>query len=323
MKDFIDLTVEKRKQLDMRSIKSILDYNIIPEELNKQVRMINFRSHVLRKENKLRKDEQFKSKTIYTLSENDGNIAQITEDFFEENFINLLTEDKHYWYNDKGKIEFYDTDFKNVIDKQIKEIRNWLNTTEALDLYNSELYNEQWNKYCKGNVSKWEMDSVSFYSHQHELQNVNLEKYNIVDFDTIPEEPKKVGSYKWRGRDYDEFEIYRIVGTVLDRDKTKHTVSLLTTTGVTTLKLYAGNFSHYDKQITEPVFENGQQKNRVVETSWFKRGTLLSVVGFRRGGLFLPKKYANSIYQHTIQKITEVNDKTGDIKIQSERKMVN
>ena len=33
-----------------------------------------------------------------------------------------------------------------------------------------------WTKYCDGNISKWEMDSISFYSHEHELANVNLKK---------------------------------------------------------------------------------------------------------------------------------------------------
>lgn len=322
MKDFMNLIVEKRQKLDMRSIKTILDFDIIPEKLNEQVRMINFRNHVLRQENRLRKDENFKSKTIYTLNANDGGIAQITEVFFNENLIKHLTEDKHYWYNDIGGIELYDTDFKNAIDKQISELRDWLNTNEALDRYNNKLYYQQWGKYCEGTVSKWEMDSVSFYSSPHELEGVNTKQYNIVDFDKVPDNPKKIGSYKWRGREYDEYAIYRIAGTVLDKDKTKHTVSLLTTDGVATLKLYGGNFAHYDKQITEQIIENGKEKKRIVEPSWFKRGTLLCVVGFKRGELFIPKKYANSIYQHTIQKITDVNNETGEIKIQSERKRV-
>lgn len=321
MRDFIKIAIEPRVKLDFRSIKTILDFGIIPDKYSEEVRMINFRNHVLRRENLLRKDEVFKSKSIYTLSTNDGNISNITEDFFNDNFISHLEEDKHYWYDDNGNIELYDTDLRNCIDKQIESVKLWLNTQEALDKYNNELFEEHWNKYCEGTVSKWEMDSVSFYSHDHELEHINAKKYNIVDFDTVPVEPKKVGSYRWGwgGREIDEYAIYRIAGTVLDRDKTKHTVSLLTTTGVTTLKLYSGSFAHYDRQITEQVFEKGKQINRVIEPSWFKRGTLLSVVGFRRGDLFIPKKYRGSIYQHTIQKITEVNEENGDIRIQSER----
>ena len=165
----------------------------------------------------------------------------------------------------------------------------------AIDLYNNALYSEIWENSCPGSLSKWEMDSVVFYAHEHELINVNRAEYNIVDFNTLPEQPKPVGSYRWRGRDWDEFAIYRIIGTVLDRNKTKHTVSLLTPTGVVTLKMYSGNFSHYDKQIAKTIIENGKTKKQVVEPSWFTRGNLLSVVGFRRGSTFVPKKYRNSV----------------------------
>ena len=321
MKDFIKMSIEPRSNLDMRSIKSILDFEIIPEKFEKQVRIINFKDYVLRKDNFVQKDKQYKSKTIYILKGENDFLTSITEDFFTENFMDVMTEDKHYWYNTEGKIEFYDTDLKNATNKHIQELRDWLTTDEALNKYNKKLYQQQWDKYCKGSISKWEMDSVSFYAHEHELANVDVDKYNIVNFEDLPSEPKIIGNYNWKGRVWDEYEIYRIVGTVLNRDKTKHTVSLLTTTGVVTLKMYSGNFSYYDKQIAKTIIEKGKEKKRIIEPSWFTRGNLLSVVGFRREGVFIPKKYRGSVYRHTIQKITEVKE-NGEIRLQSERKEV-
>ena len=85
--------------------------------------------------------------------------------------------------------------------------------------------------------------------------------------------------------------------------------------------MYSGNFSYYDKQIAKTIIEKGKEKKRIIEPSWFTRGNLLSVVGFRREGVFIPKKYRGSVYRHTIQKITEVKE-NGEIRLQSERKEV-
>jgi DNA polymerase-3 subunit alpha len=55
-----------------------------------------------------------------------------------------------------------------------------------------------------------------------------------------------------------------------------------------------------------------------MEESWFKRGTLLLMYGFRMGDQFKPRKYAQSIFQHTIMKINEVTN-NGELIVQQER----
>ena len=47
---------------------------------------------------------------------------------------------------------------------------------------NNKLTQDIWEKYCKGSISKWEMDSISCYIHEHELAHVDLAKYGLVDF---------------------------------------------------------------------------------------------------------------------------------------------
>ena len=158
------------------------------------------------------------------------------------------------------------------------------------------------------------MESLSYYYHEHELSNINKERYGIVNYFELPEEPVKGKPYQWRGRQMYEYEITRIAGTVLDKDKNKHTVTLLTPEGVVTIKMYAGAFSHYDKQISQP---NGDKKE-ILERSWFKRGNKLLIAGFRRGNQFIPKKYQTSIYQHTIALITDI-DGEGNLSLQTER----
>ena len=159
------------------------------------------------------------------------------------------------------------------------------------------------------------MDSLSYYYHEHELAHVNKEEYLISDFSTLPEEPQISEYYVYRGQEKPRFKLTRICGTVLDKDKNKHIVTLLTPSGVVTIKFYKGQFSFYDKQISE-LNEDGTKT--VLEKSWFGRGNKLLVTGYRREEQFVPKKYADSAYRHTLQLITDINEK-GELKLQSER----
>ena len=159
------------------------------------------------------------------------------------------------------------------------------------------------------------MDSLSFYYHEHELENVKKEEYLIYDFDQLPEEPQVSEYYTYRGKEKPRFKLTRICGTVLDKDKNKHMITLLTTSGVVTVKLYKGQFGFYDKQISE-LNEDGSKT--VLEKSWFGRGNKLLITGYRREEQFVPKKYVDSAYKHTLQLITDI-DKDGNLKLQSER----
>ena len=107
----------------------------------------------------------------------------------------------------------------------------------------------------------------------------------------------------------------RICGTVIDKDKMHSTVTLLTTTGVVVVKYYKGQFNFYDREISE--IDDTGKKNKI-EPSWFKRGTKLMVTGFRNDEFFIPKTYKDSIYKHSTQLITNV-DEVGRLVLQSER----
>ncbi|MBD4898667.1 hypothetical protein GUF81_24000, partial [Xanthomonas citri pv. citri] len=91
------------------------------------------------------------------------------------------------------------------------------------------------------------------YYNDHELSGVNFAKYDIADFYKLPAEPVKGKPYQWRGKTLYEYETTRIIGTVLDRDKNKHAITLLTPTGVVTVKQWSGSFSHYNKQISRSI----------------------------------------------------------------------
>ena len=161
-----------------------------------------------------------------------------------------------------------------------------------------------WDKYCQGNISKWEMDAVSFYSHEHELAHVNTKAYDITDFSKIPENPVVERIIPIKGRQIPIFKLYRIAGTILDKDKNKKTVTLLTTSGVVTVKIFGQVFSHYDKQISE---KGADGKKHVIEKSWLSRGNKIIVTGIKQSDGFLAKKYNKTPY-HLVELITDVTE---------------
>ena len=69
----------------------------------------------------------------------------------------------------------------------------------------------------------------------------------------------------------------------------------------------------FKKQISQ-VGTDG--KKHVMEKSWFTRGTMIMVTGFRRDDMFVGKTYA-ATEGHQLYKITEVIG--SDIKLQHER----
>jgi DNA polymerase-3 subunit alpha len=173
---------------------------------------------------------------------------------------------------------------------------------ELLVAVNERLMKDTWDKYCTGSLSKWEMDSVSFYSHEHGLSNLDLWAYGLSDFETLPEDPVIDRIIPIKGKQVPILKLFRICGTVLDRDKSKKTVTLLTTSGVVTVKIFGGVFAQYDKQISE---RGADGKKHVIEKSMFSRGNKIIVIGVRDGDSFRAKKYSKTPY-HLVEQIVEV-----------------
>ena len=178
------------------------------------------------------------------------------------------------------------------------------NMEDLLDKLNTALIEEQFESYAKGTISHYEIESMSFYYHDHELKNVNKMIYNIKDFNKLPEKPiveRRIPTKD--GKEIELLELSHICGTVLDKNKMKNSISLLTPTGVVNVKIWKNQFAKYDKQISE-IQADGKKKVR--EKSWFSRGNLLYLQGVRRGDAFIPKAYKNSEHRIPIMKITSV-----------------
>jgi DNA polymerase-3 subunit alpha len=291
-------TCDKKKRLTLQNMGGLLKYNIIPDE-NENIVM---------------------GKRIYEFTRYLKSICKNDKITYrlDERAINFLSEincdDLIFQKNEEFHIKCKEWD--NVYQKWMNIFRNWIveHKDEALENLNNAIFMEDWNKYAIGTISAWEMKSLCFYYHEHELENANYGKYGIVDFFSLPEEPVVDRSFVKGGKTINLFKLTKICGTCIAKDKNKSTVTLLTPEGVVTVKFRKGHFALFDKQISS---KNSEGVKKILEKSWFNRGCMIMVQGFRSGDQFIAKSYANSI-GHTLYKIISI-DSQGDLTLTSER----
>ena len=286
MRQYINSISDTKQRITLQNMKMLIDFGLIPDEYDMQRRVYNFNKYV----------KKLKWESYYALD-------NIAFNFYEKHFDmdNLIPSEM----SESGFL-IKQTVWDKIYQSHMDKIRPWVkeNSATLLEEVNNRLTSDMWNKYCQGSLSKWEMDAVSFYSHEHELAHVNVSEYNITDFDKIPETPVVERIIPIKGRQIPIFKLWRIAGTILDKDKNKKTVTLLTTSGVVTVKIFGQVFSHYDKQISE---KGADGKKHVIERSWLSRGNKIIVTGIKQSDGFLAKKYNKTPY-HLVELITEVTE---------------
>ena len=282
MHQYVDMISDTKKRITLQNMRMLIDFGLIPNEYDLQRRTFNFNKYL----KKMKLDS-----TYY-------GIDNIALNFLEKNFdIDMLAPCDETESGFKVKQATWD----NIYQKQMDIIRPFIkkNNAALLEAVNNRLISDVWNKYCLGNLSKWEMDSVSFYSHEHELSQVDLESYGIVNYFDLSETPDVERVIPIKGKQVPIFTLYRIAGTVLDRDKAKKSITLLTTDGVVTVKIYGGVFEQYDKQISE---RGPDGKKHVIEKSMFTRGNKIIVTGIRQDDNFIAKTYSRTPW-HKVEQI--------------------
>lgn len=296
MNIYIDMITDKKKRVTLQNMKMLIDFDLIPNKYQFQCRVYAFNKYL----------KKFKIENYYGINE-------IALNFYSEYFdMDLLSPAENYIFKIKQ------TDWDKIYKKQMDIIRPFIqnNNEELLNSINNKLRNDLWDKYCEGNISKWEMDSISCYIHEHELKNVRYSIYGFASYPNLSQEPTVNYEFtsKQTGQKIPLFKIYRIIGTVLDKDKAKKTVNILTPEGaVVPVKIFGDAFTHYDKQISE---KGADGKKHVVEKSWLSRGNKIIVTGIRREDNFIAKKYKNTPH-HLVELITSIDGQY--IKTQTER----
>ena len=292
---YISQICEPKKKLTLQNFNGLIQHDLVPKELELQVRVYNFTKYLKAR----RKAGQYFS------------LDEISVQFLEKYLPNVLNDVETL---DNGGMCIKQTVWDKTYQSQMDIVRNWLkeNQTEILNTYNDMLFMEVWNKYATGTTSAWEMESLCFYHGEHELKDINVNKYNLADFNKL--QSNEIDYFiNRKGNQIPIYKLYRIIGTVISKDDTRHTVSLLTTTGVVSVKFTKDYYAMFKRQISQ-IQPDGSKK--VVEKSWFKRGTKLMITGYRRDDQFVGKTYTSS-QTHQLYKITDIIGE--DMKLQHER----
>ena len=287
---------DKKSKLTLQNFNGLIKNNLIPLELSTVRSIFEFNRYL---------------KACCKINSVEFELDERALKFYTNNY----GYDKLDYKNQNVYLNMKDWD--NIYQKEMDVAREWLkdNQDSLLKALNLKIFKEDWDKYATGSISAWEMESLCFYYHDHELKNLDNEKYGISNFFDLSEEPEV--EYFWnRGNaSIPIYKIHTIAGTCIAKDKTKSCITLLTTEGVVNVKFRKEYFSLFDKQISEKQIDGTK---KVMEKSWFNRGTLLMIKGIRRGDDFVVKKYSKTP-GHQLYKITNLNEETGEIEIISSR----
>ena len=286
MYDYIASVSDTKKRITLQNMKMLIDFGLIPDEYDMERRVYNFNKYI----------KKFKLDGTYF------GLDEVAFAFYSQHFDMDKVEPCE---DTESGFKIKQVTWDNYYQKHMSIVRPYVqkHAAELLVSVNERLMSETWNKYCTGSLSKWEMDSVSFYSHEHELCGLDMDRYELTDFFDLPEDPIVDRVIPIKGKQVPILKLFRICGTVLDRDKAKKTVTLLTTSGVVTVKIFGGVFAQYDKQISE---RGADGKKHVIEKSMFSRGNKIIVIGVRDGDAFRAKKYSKTPF-HLVEQIVEVN----------------
>jgi len=280
---------DKKTQLNLQNMNTLITYGLLPTDTEEQIyarQVYEFNKYI---------KSVCKAPGGYILND-------IALSFLEKHeYIDLVNYD-----NQTGRVLMNAKAWDKIYQSQMNVFRDWLkiNQQELLEKLNKLIFKDEWDKYAKkGSLSAWEMEVLCFYYHEHELAHVDMERYGLKNFFDLPPEPVVERTFPKGGRLINMFQISKICGTCIAKNKIKSSVTLLTTDGVVEVKFAKNYFALFDKRISA-LGEDG--KNHIVEHSWFNRGSMIIVQGIRSGDTFIAKKYA-STPGHTLYHIDDVN----------------
>ena len=292
-------TCDKKSRLTLQNLGGLIKHNLLPEDT----------------------EERVNARRIYEFNRYLKAMCKSYEPGYyhvDERAISFLIEMGYDYLLDTNNLDWFISikDWEKIYQKWMDVFRSWISENKSQILFdlNTAIFQEDWKKYALGTISAWEMEALCFYYHEHELINIRQDLYGFTDFFSLPEEPIVDKSFVRGGKEIKMFKLHKICGTCIAKDKTKSTVTLLTTSGVVTVKFRKEYFSLFDKQISEKG-EDGVK--HVVEKSWFNRGNMIVVTGMRSGDNFISKKYA-STGGHQLYKIKTINP-NGTLTLQDSR----
>lgn len=296
-----------KQSLTMANINNAIKLGIsLPKDL---IKALQFKQYVLSKEFFYQQDPKYKSKKHYLVE------PRFALRHLEKYYLADMKEDIDYYY-EGNNLFVIDKSLEKVMAKDLSQLQTLLNEPEIIKDYNQRMLQNAYISLVKTeDINKWSFDSLAYYgNYGHELENINYEEYNLSNYANLPEYPifelKSYGKREWR-----QYELSRICGVVLDKNDTKSMVDILTPENdVVVVKFNSGQYSYYNQTISE-INEDG--KKEILDGSFFKRGSLLMITGYRKGeDGFNAKNYKRSGYVHTVIKINKVYS-NGELDLQT------
>ena len=292
---YISIASEPKSRLTLQNFNGLMQRGLLPESLDFQKKVFAFNKH-LKAHCKIGQYYQF------------GAIEeQFYSRFFPMENLDVIN----------GITCILQSVWEKIYKAEMQTAKEYLtnNQNEILKEFNAILFKDMWKKYAAGSTSAWEMESLCFYHGPHELAEVDTQKYGIVDFSSLSVEPEVDYFFRRGGRQIPIFKLTKIIGTVIAKNDARSSVSILTTKNeVVNVKFTRDYYAMFGKQISEKQ-DDGHKK--VIEKSWFTRGTKIMVTGFRRDDMFVAKTY-KSTATHQLYKILNVKS-NGELELTHDR----
>lgn len=298
MIDFISLITPNKKKLTAVHIKKVRDE--IPSEFSECLEIYDFRE----KTRKLKNHNDFMDEYIKKYSK-------------EADKLTTKAYPDSYRFNEDGNFVIELKVFEKLYRQVTEPLMDWLKSDEALDIEAKLRKREFWIEECLGSLSQWEMESINFYIGNHELDEYPLDDFfNVSVFSDLHLDPQ-VEKFR-TGRGGKKWPVYKtnvIAGTVVDTIPIKGMAIVITQFGVVQVRVGKGRFQYYHKKI---MIDEGS-KRVCIDDTWFKRGTKLLFVGYRRDNDFYCNSN-NSPYEHSVMKINGVSN--GEVIMQTQKKTI-
>lgn len=289
LRDFVRERSDLKKRLTLQNVQMLISYNLLPAELTPQIKVYNWIKYI----------RKSRIQSFYKLDER-------ALSFYENN----LDVSKLVYKNDGEYMTLVDSHYVDKFyEGQMAKVKAYIaaNQTELLEKLNHELFMEEWNKYKMDNPAQGEMQSMRMYVEEHELADISL-PYEISDFAIMPE-AESDGNFFIEGKVIPRYIIRHIVGTVIDKSKLKHKITVLTPSGPADVKIWKNQFAQYDQTLTDT---NASEKT-ILQDSFFEVGTHLMLTGIKRGNTFVLKKYRNTKVDDVIMKINIREDEFSEL----------
>lgn len=288
MSTYLDMLAEEaipeKAKLTKTDLRRALDAGMEFPEYNDAVRVFRFSQYVSQ-------NQEDRANRRYLLT--DESVLR----FFKSFYMRELSLQKgEYSFMPGDAIAVKQAPFKRVTDKLTSGLMDYLNSKVGSKEYywflRNQFTTEMMEKDCPGNESRWEMDTLSYYYNDHVMKNTPEARYGIVDFFSLSERPE------------DGDRIVAIAGTVVDNNKNKRIVTVLTKHGVVDVKFFSSTYARFNQDIVSVDRKTGVKTK--VDTSWFKRGTNIIVYGQRRDNAFVNKTYREGNFTRTVGLINEI-----------------